>query len=457
MSVALASRDMGAVMRTYRTHPYHGRDIPQDVAAAWVGITQARLSRIENGSGVSNISKLTQWASVLRIPPDLLWFAMSKASAQPSGRLAAESADQEATCHIASTRDRQGAARVADTNGIDDVNRRELLRLVSMAGAAMALNATGDSLDMQQFGGTAPGRLDGAMVDEYAALNAHLWHVFALSQSKAATFPLVRHQFDALTGATRRPGNLADRRRLCTLVADLLQLAGEILFDSNRYTEAAHCYALSSSAAKEADAYDLWACAMTRHAFIGMYERRGQNAVSMLDLSARLARRGDHQLPTRQWVAAVQAQAWAGLGQLDACHRALEVAETVHGLTGPIHASGWLRFNGSRLAEERGACYTELGRPELAQAALTDALSQPVSARRRGAVLSDLAVTGAQQHDVELMVTYASEAVELARHTGSGYIGRKLAALRPHLVTVASDPRVRHLREQIPVLTGTNE
>lgn len=440
----LASRDMGAVMRAYRTHPYHARDIPQQVAAVWVGITQARLSRIENGQPVNNMTKLVHWATVLGIPPDLLWFAMpTHASPQFNDRPARHQTpeNQEAAC-----------TRLPATDGLDDVNRRELLRLVSVAGATMALTSAPD-LDWDRLTGTA-GRPDAATLDEYAALNNHLWQVFALSRSKAAVFPLVRQHFEVLTTGLHHPVDPAAHARLCALTADLLQLAGEILFDGNAYTEAAHCYTLAASAAKEAGAYDLWACTMTRHAFIDVYEHDGRSALSMLDLAARLAHRGDRQLSTRQWVAVVQAQALARVGELDACQRALDAAETVHELTGPVHTHGWLRFDGSRLAEERGACFAELGRPHLAQTALTEALHQPISTRRRGAVLADLAVTGAQQRDVDQAVAYGAEAVELARQTGSGYIGRKLAALRPHLAALGNDARVRQLNDQLPRLAG---
>jgi transcriptional regulator with XRE-family HTH domain len=453
---ALTTRDMGALMRAYRTHPYHGRDIPQEIAAGWVGITQPRLSRIENGETVSNITKLIRWAHVLRIPADLLWFQVPGASAQLEGGIEGSSGStiQEAAWHIAQAPDQPDAVQSVDS-GLDDMNRRELLRLVSMATSAVTLASLGEGFDGDQLGHAAA-RFDAATLDEYAALNSHLWRVFALSQSKAATLPLVRSQFDVLTDGLAHSGSLRTHTRLCTLTADVLQLAGEILFDGNAYTEAAHCYTLAASAAKEAGAYDLWACAMTRHAFIGLYERRGQSAASMLDLASRLARRGDQQLSTRQWVAVVQAQAFAGLGQLDACQRALDVAETVHDLSGPVHTDGWLRFDGSRLPEERGACYVELGRPDLAEAALTNALGQTVSVRRRGAILADLAVTGAQRRDVEQLVTYGTEAVELARQTGSGYIGRKLAGLRPHLASVANDPRVRQLQEQTAALVGAS-
>jgi transcriptional regulator with XRE-family HTH domain len=452
---------MGAVVRAYRTHPYHGRDIPQEVAAGWAGITQTRLSRIENGQAIGNIAKLIRWADVLGIPPDLLWFAMPGAAVQFADRQPApawsESTNQEAAWPAEAIHYGLGAGRPRDTDGPEDMNRRELLRLVSVAGTAIALGPADEELDREQFGESSASRLDVATLDEYTALNRHLWRVFALSQSKAATFPLVRQQFDLLTSGLEHPGDLATHTRLCTLAADLLQLAGEILFDGNAYTEAAHCYTLAASAAKEAGAYDLWACAMIRHAFIGVYERRGQNTAAMLDLAVRLAHRGDQQLSTRQWVAVVQAQALAGLERFDACQRALDVAATVHELNGPVHTDGWLRFDGSRLSEERGACYTRLGRPDLAQAALTDALAQTASPRRRGAIFADLAVTGAQQRDVEQLVTYASAAMDLARQTASGYVARKVLALRPYLVAVANDPRVRHLNEQIPALTGASD
>lgn len=35
------------VMHAFRTHPFHGRVITQEVAAGWVVVSQSRLSRIE--------------------------------------------------------------------------------------------------------------------------------------------------------------------------------------------------------------------------------------------------------------------------------------------------------------------------------------------------------------------------------------------------------------------------
>lgn len=41
-------------------------------------------------------------------------------------------------------------------------------------------------------------------------------------------------------------------------------------------------------------------------------------------------------------------------------------------------------------------------------------------------------------------------------HPGVGHLGRKLAALRPHLVVLGNDARVRQLAEQLPQLVGAS-
>jgi tetratricopeptide (TPR) repeat protein len=424
------------------------------VLGGWLGLTQAQISRIENGPPVRHLDSLTHWARTLRIPEHLLWFKLPER--QPDGqpnepaRPARERVADRAHVCI----DRQGRPDE------DDMNRREFLRLLSMASTLVAtrpLVRQDDLLDRERLDHPAGrARLDPATVAEYEALNSRLWAVFASSKPKSAAFPLVRSQLDALTGSLRQSHDEATHRRLCGLTADVFQLAGELYFDENRYTDAAHCYTLAASAGREAGAFDLWACAMTRHAFIAVYERQFDKAAPLLEVAARLARRGDGTLSTRHWVDVVRAQTFAGLGEVAPCQRALDAAEQVDQLDGPVHNGGWLRFDGSRLAEERGTCYVELRRSDLAEAALTDALGQDLSLRRRGSVLTDLAMVGAQRGDPEQLVMYADAALDVARQTGSGVVGRKLQRLRAHLGPFAGDRHVRHLDEQITALAGTS-
>jgi transcriptional regulator with XRE-family HTH domain len=335
----------------------------------------------------------------------------------------------------------------ADVDELDDMNRRELLRLLSVAGTLIALPrpeaaAHGEIAEV----------LEASDVAQYEALNAHLWQVYALSTSKRLVYPLVRQQLGLLTQSLERAHSEPTHERLCILAGDLFQLAGEICFDGNRYTDAAYCYTLAANACREAGAYDLWACALTRHSFISMYERHFTNVTSILDAASRIVQHGDTQLATRYWVAAVQAEAYAGLGDYESCTRSLDMAEHVRSLSGESTTSGWLRFDGSRLAEERGTCYIALGKPELAETALNEALSQGVSLRRRGSVLSDLAMLGIQRRDTEQVVHYGGLAIELAEQTGSrGYIGRKLQSLQEQLVPL-SDPRLSTLSHQISQL-----
>jgi hypothetical protein len=352
---------------------------------------------------------------------------------------------------------RADAARLLPAAGLaanDDMNRRELLAIMSMAGAVMTVGPVRDQIDWGRISAVRDAGFDSQSLDEFAALNDHLWKVFVLARTKNVVFPLVRDQLCVIVDSMRRAGTSDIYRRMCGLASSLLQLSGEILFDGNKYTEAAHSYLLAASAAKEADIPDLWACAMTRHAFIAVYEKRYGKAAEMLELAAGLASRGDQGLATRHWVAVVQAQAFAGLGDLNSCQRALDMAEQVRSLRGEIHNGGWLRFDGSRLAEERGSCYVHLKRLDLAESALTDALNQNLTARRRGSVLTDLAIVGAYRRDISQMVAFADAAAEMVRQTGSGVIVSKLSRLHAHMTPFLDDGRVRDLKTRIAYLTG---
>ncbi|HUR74486.1 MAG TPA: transcriptional regulator [Sporichthya sp.] len=337
----------------------------------------------------------------------------------------------------------------------DDMNRRELLRLFTIAGAVIATPQVDDSLDLDRLAPRS-GRLDAETATQYEALNRHLWQVFMLASSKGKIYPLVQDHLGALVESLQRSASEATRARLCALAADLFQLAGEIHFDANRYTDAAHCYTLAASASKEAGAYDLWACAMTRHAFIGVYERDYSKAAPMLDLAATLARRGDSAMSTRHWIAAVQAETRAGLGDFDGCQRALDSAEEVRCMTGQIHNGGWLRFDGGRLHEERGTCYVTLRRPDLAEVVLADALTHNLTTRRRGGVLVDLATLGIQRGDRDQTLDYGRTALELARRTGSGVIGQKLRGLQVQMSDLPYDDRMQALHNDINELVSAS-
>ncbi|GAA0368125.1 transcriptional regulator [Streptomyces blastmyceticus] len=257
---------------------------------------------------------------------------------------------------------------------------------------------------------------------------------------------------EALAADTR--GN---SRPLLIAAADLFQLAGEVSFDANRYADAAAAYSLAASVSKEAGAHDLWACALVRHAYVDMSEGRHRKAAQILAAAERVADRGDSSLATRYWVASVQAEAHAGLGDLAACEHALARAEKVQDLTTGSTNGGWLRFDGDRLADERGARYVQLGHLDPAEETLKRALGQAVLAaghsyRRRGAVLTDLAAIGAKRRDPEQLIAYGRDALGLARASASGYVARRLQALCDEFGPLSRDRRVAELGAEIAAL-----
>jgi transcriptional regulator with XRE-family HTH domain len=73
MHAALASGDLGQIIRAYRFHPFHGDPLPQDLVADWLHVSQSSLSRIEQGERRVTIDDLAGFAQELGIPMVLRW------------------------------------------------------------------------------------------------------------------------------------------------------------------------------------------------------------------------------------------------------------------------------------------------------------------------------------------------------------------------------------------------
>lgn len=403
--------------------------LSQERLAALIISDRTTVGRIERGETTPQPQTRERLSKALQVDPEQLTALLI-----PDGELRA----------AAPARAIPGGV-VADpyTTGVTDMYRRELLRLLGVAGALLLLPPgveTDERADEQQAGN----------LDDLKAFNSHLWQVFGLSTTKLLLYPLVLDQLRVLVNRIETAKSDAEHRQLCTLASELFQLAGEICFDNDQYADAWHCYNLAASAAKEGKAYDQWACALTRHAYVSMYDEQHHQTRAILDAAARVAGRGDSQLATRYWVAMVQAQAAADLRDADGCHRALGSAQQVTRLGTSASPGGWLRFDGSRLDEERGTCYLALGQPELAAGALTAALERTTSIRRRGSLLTDLAAIGVRRHDPDEILVHGHAAVDLAVQSSSpGYVGRKLRALQTRLTPFGRDPRIAALDDRI--------
>ena len=71
---ALASGDLGRVIRAYRSHPWHGRTpLSQTVVAGWLHVSQTSLSRIEHGKCRLTVDDITWFAGALGLNVTLRW------------------------------------------------------------------------------------------------------------------------------------------------------------------------------------------------------------------------------------------------------------------------------------------------------------------------------------------------------------------------------------------------
>jgi DNA-binding SARP family transcriptional activator len=344
--------------------------------------------------------------------------------------------------------------------GKDDMDkkRRELLHLLSIAGAALVLPLL--DVDWERtFGALArPSRLDSTVIEDLEAINSRYWSLYLTAASKSSVLHGVVGQLKTLVQFLQEPHPGSVHSRLCTLVSDLSQLAGEVFFDLHEHESAQACYMFAASAAKEAGAYDLWSCALVRHAFLPLYEasftnqpERYEDTLSLLQAARRLAERGDSELPTRYWVAAVEAEATSGVHHFASCQDALGRAQGVLESKGTRPA--WIRFDGSRLPALHGACYVRLQQPDVAMPALQEALQQFAKPdRKRGLVLLDLATAAVLRRDVEQACTYVEEAIDIVALGSSGFLREGIQQLRHQLEPFAGLAAVKEVDQHMRLL-----
>ncbi len=79
MGDALASGDLGRVIRAYRSHPYHGHPLSQTVMAGWLHVSQASLSRIELGKCRLTVDDIAGFSGTLGLTVALRWSPQNEA------------------------------------------------------------------------------------------------------------------------------------------------------------------------------------------------------------------------------------------------------------------------------------------------------------------------------------------------------------------------------------------
>ncbi|KPM50378.1 XRE family transcriptional regulator [Frankia sp. R43] len=390
MRDALASWHMGRVIYAYRSHPYHGQTLSQELVSGWLGLTQPQLSRLENGRAPEELSKLIRYSDVLGIPADLLWFDRPGETRQPAGGTEDEAAAPPSSPPIKIVKTYGSAPqedgpddRLDERNQKVDGRRQETSDepTANELAARLLPEATIEELS----------RLSASLRDAYRFLDSDVVASVArqLDRCKsddgktgpAQVLPTVLAILE-LVSQQVRDVRAEVRRQLLTVGADSAEFAGWLYRDLHDPASAAHWYDRAMEWAQAAQELPMQGYILLRKSQMAYGDR---DAARVLVL-AQAAGSGPWQLPTHVKAEVLQQEA-RGLAMtgepIGLAERKLgeartllrdAVADSVAPL-GPSYDEGtWLLRSAT--------CYIEAGKPQLAAQLYAEALARGTLARR---------------------------------------------------------------------------
>ncbi|MDG4759851.1 hypothetical protein [Micromonospora sp. WMMD710] len=427
MRLALAERHLGRVIRAYRCHPYHGRvALPQTVVAGWLGITQAQLSRVENGPPLVHLDRLSHWARLLRVPVESLWFRLPDAP-RWTGASVANGDDQAAEQGV------QAAVTVnvdrASSRGGDATDRRRFTVLAALAGLAAAghpylLAGQADepgTIGMEQVR-LASSLVGGLRQADAAVGAAQLCDVAIQVHTRLSTWAAKarysREVGDALQGA----------------LADLGIQAAWLAIDAERRQEARPFPNEAITRARIADDPRVEVRAL---ALLSLLLRDSQPGEALHCAEAAIRVSAGWATPRLTTLLHLRrAHAYAVLS--DASGFSREMTKACRELERGPHEDdpGFVDFvNEQELNGIQGLSYLALGRPDRAAQSFRAITANPSPGHRRNQVLYtiDLAEATYQQGDASGAARIALDVMPAVTQMNSGRVSRHLAQVRSNL------------------------
>ena len=263
MRDAFSTWHMGRVIFAYRMHPHHSKPLTQETVCNWLALTQTQLSRIENGKPPDELSKLIQYAQILGMPAELLWFKLpgerKELSAQPTVvslmGLPSSSASGEIPAFPAGTLSyhENDEAQLLNAQS-EPVDRRKFIT----ASAGVAAIATSPALNLLASIGhsSIPAEVrhsDIEQVRSAARLFTSWDHTYGGGIVREAVTAQLRWSAELLE--VRCPARL--RAELFAAVGYLSGVCGFMAFDAYAHDDARRMLAFGLSCAEQADDWHL--------------------------------------------------------------------------------------------------------------------------------------------------------------------------------------------------------
>ncbi|WP_091293057.1 helix-turn-helix domain-containing protein [Micromonospora halophytica] len=410
---ALASRHLGRVIRAYRCHPYHGRSaLPQTVVAGWLGITQAQLSRVENGPPVVHLDRLAHWAQVLRIPLEHLWFAA-----------------------LGHTHSAVGAINISPMSHAQvseaDQGRRALLAGIAAVAAGAGLVGGRGLVQPRRIGSADVARLN-AVLELYRSVDYECGG--GLLYGEVARFAeSVYRMLDWSHPAGLTP-------RLVAAVAAARQLAGWTALDAGRHGDAQRHFAAGERAALTAG--DVLLAAMIRYSQAKQLQHLRHNRDALATLQLAQAQLGSRATPTiKALLWGAEAASIAALGDHQAATTALGKASDQFERISNEREPDWLGFyDRGELLAQYGRVYRDKARQDRRYAReavrwVQDAIAAFGPANVRSTVLNEVGLCSALflADEPEEALAVGARVIEQARAMSSKRVTDRVVNLRRDL------------------------
>lgn len=403
---ALADRHMGRVIAAFRRHPAHGTGVRQADVARWAGISQVRISRIENGPPIRQMDSLVYWAKLLSIPPHRLWF-------QIPGYSYPAPAPPSATTSSSTT----GPYRLLRLNMELPAEQRDMAVVKALRSA-----------DLTMGGGHLYGELTRYLTTDLGP---------RLFSGEDDVDPV-----------------------LFVVAAGLVEMAGWMAHDAGHDDRAYRQFTRAREFAKIGPDRQLPVHIHTSLSHLDLHRAQPERAIRhAYEAESALAKApANPELKARLF--AMQARGFAALGEARRTHSMLERAANALNAATAYPLSPWVsRFDHGSLATEAARCARQLCEPTRAAgyARRAIALRPPERTRSRALAQLTLAVILAEQGDPEQACTIATgviaETTDLASHIVVRHLNDLRASLQSYRTTPTVGAFLEHLRETVRART----
>ncbi|MFI6169066.1 XRE family transcriptional regulator [Nocardia sp. NPDC051052] len=306
MRDALSTWHMGRVIFAYRTHPYHGKALPQEIVGNWLGLTQAQLSRIEKGAAPEQLSKLIRWAQILGIPGELLWFKL------PAGSSAT----------------------------LEDVNRQDFLR------AALGVTVTGAAAPLIELLSTIqptpiPSQVGATEIEQIrtTAREFSSWdHTYGGGLVREAVGAQLRYAVNLLNARCSEK----HRADLQSAVGFLGHTAGFMAFDAYAHADARSMFRLGWTCAEEAGDWHLRGKVLSSMARQAIWCSNPDDGLTFIELA--MVRSDRLTATERAMLHSARARALAKVNRVEEALKAVGQADEEFSHATPANDPPWMAY-----------------------------------------------------------------------------------------------------------------